>query len=69
MGLKNEGSYIAKIERFADEKSQAIPASLKFELHRSAAERAVADGSFHGLRHVGTGAYRSSSQTMRGRLY
>jgi hypothetical protein len=34
---------------------------------RSAAQRAVADGSFQGLRHVGTGGYRS--QTMRGRLY
>jgi hypothetical protein len=46
MGLKNEGSYIAKIERFADEKSQVILASLKFKLYRSAPQRAVANGSF-----------------------
>jgi len=46
MGLKNESSYIAKIKRFVDEEGQAILASRKFELHGSAAQRAVADGSF-----------------------
>ena len=69
MGLKNERSYVAKIERLAHGKSQTIWGVHQFELNRSAAQWTVADSSFQGVSDIASGCDHRSSETMRGHLY